>query len=787
MDTETLRLTLLANGYTPLRNRDKRTFMSGWPDALITEDEIRKWSRQTRDRATGLRIENGLAAVDIDVDDAETVDAIAQAVFDTVDALGLSDAPLPTRYGRGAKEAWFVRTDEAFSRIATRGWTKPGETPEDGVYRVEIFGGSSPRQFGAFGPHTVADDGQVLVEYAWRDDVSPANVPLAALPILTKHDFFATCDAAEGVLRARGWSPVEGCPGGEIEPVRVYDLQDGMAFDLIDGRTVDLEALRQIVRDGGETRCSASWLEGATAKNRTRCLVTLTRGGHVAIWESAAAITHVEATAKPVDHAEAIDRFAEKLKALKDQRRLRIRPGEGALPTASKLLEAYAFCPSQQTPVLPVYGDALSPGMTVTNFRLSMLPNIDEDVGPRGGRIVINPVDLWLGSERRITVAGRAMRPDRAWPLFDEDGSRWINTYKAPDHLGATGGAPDGGLVLIEQIAPDPAERAYLTQWLAHKHRYPAVPGPALVMVAHEAYGTGRGTFAELLGRLFGPSYVKQLSFEHISGRTSQAQYTDWQADTLVAFVAEALDAPGGEVWHAKHNAYERLKELVETSPTLKTLIAKGKPAFQARVFASYVIATNHSDALVIPPEDRRFYVISNGQPRDTNFWKRMRAWMQDDANIAALGAWLAEVDLSTYDPHIAPPMTRAKETMIDQGRSDLDKAFDEARRALVTETFVVDQIVAAMRHALNTTDYSFPANWQDVVKRMVTRKAHRVGKRDSTNWQIKIKNRKYAVYTFDASKLKHWEEAGGLSEHVLQNGAFGGADSAIVPVAFTR
>lgn len=782
MDIETLRLTLLQNGYAPIRNRDKRTFMKNWPSVEIDEAEIRSWTRQTRDRATGLRVERGLAVIDIDVDDADAAAAIADAVMNAVPALGDASRPLPTRFGKGDKEAWFVRTSEPFSRIFTRGWVKPGETADDGVHRVEIFGGASPRQFGAFGPHTVAENGEVEVEYEWMEGVSPANVPLADLIELSKAEFFAIADAAEGALQALGWSPVLMSTAGENEPARVYDLVEGMSFDVDDGRTLSLAELRVAAR-GNDMRCSASWIEQG-AVNRTRCLVSLTGGGYVSIWESASGVTHVEAAGKPTDYQIDVDRFAEKMRQLRDMRRLKIKPGEGALPTAAKLLELYAFCPSANPPVLPVFGDALAGGMTVTNFRLSMAPNVDEDVGPRGGRVVINPVDLWMGDARRITVAGRAMRPDREYPVYEERGEKWLNTYNAPLH-NAEGGTVDAGVELLEQIAPDEGERKYLTQWLAHKWRYPHIPGPALVMVAHNTFGTGRGTFAELLGRVFGQEYVTQLSFEHVAGKTSQAQYTDWQANTLIAFVSEAMDTGAG-AWHAKHDAYERLKELVETSPVTKTLIAKGKPAYAAKIFCSYIIATNHADALVVPESDRRFFVMSNGKPRLPAFWDRVREWMSVPANIAAFAQWLGEVDLAGFSAHAAPPSTGAKETMVQLGRSDLDQAFDEVRRSLVAEVFTVEQIIAMLRQTLNTTDYQFPANWQEIARKMVHRTCSRVGVRDSTNWQIKVGGRKYGVYAADSEAAAHWRTRAGLLETVMQNGSFGGGVSSVVPLVRT-
>jgi hypothetical protein len=144
-----LRLRLLENGYTPIRNRDKRTFMKAWPTAEITPEEIARWERKfPQDTATGLRLEDGLAVIDFDIDDPIMKD-IANAVLDAVPALADQRVPLPVRFGKGSKEAWFVRVDHPFGRLHSRAWLRPGTGPDEGAHRVEVFGGASPRQFGA--------------------------------------------------------------------------------------------------------------------------------------------------------------------------------------------------------------------------------------------------------------------------------------------------------------------------------------------------------------------------------------------------------------------------------------------------------------------------------------------------------------------------------------------------------------------------------------------------------------------------------------------------------------
>ncbi|KQZ19466.1 hypothetical protein ASD50_08335 [Mesorhizobium sp. Root552] len=302
-EVEALRLKLLENGFSPIRNRDKATFMKDWPFMEITPEVVRSWSRIGRDRATGLRLDNGLAAIDIDIDDHALVAALANAVLDMVPELDRENVPLLVRTSGKAKEAWFVRTEEPFGRIYTRRWVKAGETLDEGSHVLEIFGGASARQMGAFGPHTVERDGTVMREYSWRDQ-SPADVRLEELPVLTKSQFFAIADKAEELMRAAGWEPVALTEKGENAAQRVYDLTDDLLFDVHEGpHGVSMAELKTMAEaDGDGLRVSASWLEGPDPKRSPdRCLVSITRSGHLAVWDSATGVTHVEVAGEPVD------------------------------------------------------------------------------------------------------------------------------------------------------------------------------------------------------------------------------------------------------------------------------------------------------------------------------------------------------------------------------------------------------------------------------------------------------------------------------------------------------
>jgi len=776
-----MRLQLLSNGYSPLPNIAKACMVKGWPGLPMNEETIRSWSDRKngakRFEDTGLRVENGLAVVDLDINH-EVIDVVAKALEQEEPDL----ARALIRYGKGFKEAWFIRTDEPFTRLHTRRWLAPdADLERDGAQVVEVFGGASPRQFGAFGAHTRSPSGDIEVAYEWAE-ASPLNTPIADLPEIPKARLIELVDMIEQILEREGFTPVLRSVKGESEATRVHDLLPEHTFECNDGVVRTLGELEQAAGEEG-LRCSAAWLEPGANHSLTRCIIGLTHGGALTIWDAATGVSHMSAALAPADAekrqldtaavAARLRRLAEVEEERKTKRRAKLSAEDEYTMVAAKLTQTYAYCKGRQLPVVPIWASDTGEGYSMTNFRTEMLPYCGTEIGPRGGEKKINPVDIWAASHARISVEGMQLRPDAARPLFvDEHGKQWVNTYTPPIHADA-GGEMATGHRLLAQLLPDLEERRWFTQWLAHKYRNPHIPGPAVVMVAREM-GTGRGTLGELLRQLFGGAYVRTLSFDTFAGRTYQSQYNDWGANSLMVLVNESSTSDGGSAYKAKHDTYERLKETIDPRPIVRHFVVKGEKAFYAPGFTSFLIATNNPDALPLPAGDRRFWVGTNGEPRDVEFWDEINAWIENPANIAAFADFLDAVDLSDYSPFAMPPMTDAKRAMTEMASSDLDRGFDAVLANMVADLITPEQIIAGMIQARDLYNYDYPDKWQAIAKRMVQTKLIRVGVPRGQNWLPMIDNKRYSVYALDARKAKQWTtaDAHALRAEVLRNGS---------------
>lgn len=766
-----LRLKLLANGWTPLRNVDKATYMKGWPDLDVTADEVLSWDRIGRDAATGIRVENGLAVVDVDVDDADVVGELMDIMMDLAPTLELTSTPWLQRHSGKAKVAWFFRTDTPFGKLKTAVFVPPGYKPDDAnapTGFVEVFGGGSARQFGAFGPHS-HEGRKVIREYGWHDR-SPLDTTLEELPVITKAQFVELSHRAAELLKLRGWSIQPLTKFSDHAGGRVFDLPEAGTFHCNDGVSRTLAELAGAAGGSEPLRCSMSWKEGPQAKRRDRGLVGLTKGGLVFVHDTQDAVTHLPESEKPTTEAQDADRrsaeeavtaLADKLKEKQiSPGRLKIKAADDYDAALAKAVQLYAYMPSAHAAVVPIWHEATGGdgAMTVANFRLLLSRHSKEELGPRGGVRTISVVDGWMKSDRQITVAGVRMMPGKDRPLFTEDGATFINRYRPPDHS-AQGGDAQRCLALVNRLLPDAAEREWLLDRLAHKLAHPELPGPAVVFVAHKAHGTGRGTFFRLLRGLIGGRYHSELSFSDFMGKTYQSQYNEWAGTALIACINESSEAEGGSRYGNKRTAYEHLKEVVEPRPHEVSVKLKRDQNYLAISTTSFFIATNHADALPIPEGDRRIAVLTNGTPLTVEEAARFNEAVDSRADVAAFYRWLLKRGWGSFKPFAEPPMFAAKLAMIDLGMSELDEAWEEALKEL-PEVFTAEAVRKAVMAAAHVSGAELPGGAKDIIKAMTRKELFRVGVRNGRNWQVKVDGRKHSVYCRTAAEARRWTNA---------------------------
>ena len=290
----------------------------------------------------------------------------------------------------------------------------------------------------------------------------------------------------------------------------------------------------------------------------------------------------------------------------------------------------------------------------------------------------VGDVQLWLTAPNRVSVSGWTVDPTTKAPLVTREGQLRYNAFRWPDHALQTATAPaEGAAVFFEfvrYLIPDDAERQYFLDWLAAKAQDFTFRGAGILMVT-PAYGTGRTTLAAILTRLIGPWNCSNVKFTTL---VNDSDFNEWQSSMLV-FCDETRDLAGQSAF----SAYERLKDVVDPRSKTVTINAKYARKMDVPCYTSMMMFSNHTDALAMDRTDRRLFVIRNPRvPAEPAFFTRLNEWL--DAGGWEASLWQAlrarEIDIESL---LAPvPMTKGKETMVEEAQSPVSVAVTAFLRA---------------------------------------------------------------------------------------------------------
>jgi Family of unknown function (DUF5906) len=395
---------------------------------------------------------------------------------------------------------------------------------------------------------------------------------------------------------------------------------------------------------------------------------------------------------------------------------------------------------------------------TITGLRGFMQPYTIVEEGPYGGLHKTFVVDAWMSHPLRAHIDEIQTRSDRLRPAYTEDGVTVYNRYWPPAHP-TSGGEIETFEAFFARLIPDNAEREWMWNYLAHKARKPWVPMIAVIMVAEE-FGTGRGTLFDILELLFGEDYVVPCTFGELTGTAAGARFNDRLANALIATVNEAADEDGHQQARRRLN-YEALKNAIEPSPTARHRFeAKGQHAYAQRSARTTMIATNHRDVVKLPPEDRRFSVVTCGSKMTLAERAAIRAWMEVPENIGALHWALLmrpAVPVDVFDPYGDPPPFAGRLEMIGMALSRIEDAFQEMLDAL--NGYPLFTMTQAKRLIGYLGDYA-SNDWSDRALHTVAKNAYRLREQGELGARVRHRRRREIVYARTKADRRRWRPA---------------------------
>jgi hypothetical protein len=273
------------------------------------------------------------------------------------------------------------------------------------------------------------------------------------------------------------------------------------------------------------------------------------------------------------------------------------------------------------------------------------------------------------------------------WPgmsaLFDYAGKPCYNVYSKDgqppaDVIDADGQAVvDLFLAHVEHLIESERERDLLLDWMAYVYRNPG-KRVRWGMLLFGIEGNGKTFFFHVLQRLMGRN-AKVASTDLV-----ESQFTDWAVGSCVTAIEE-IRISGSN----KYKILDKLKPMISNDTISHE--PKGATSHTVPNFASYIMFTNHIDAVPMSANDRRYCVIFTKQRTQEDLFALHggvkatgryfdRLYGEVDRRIDAVGRFLMDrVIGAEFEPNGRAPVTEGIAEMRAANVGDDEQALIDA------------------------------------------------------------------------------------------------------------
>jgi hypothetical protein len=337
---------------------------------------------------------------------------------------------------------------------------------------------------------------------------------------------------------------------------------------------------------------------------------------------------------------------------------------------------------------------------------------------------------------------------DGGW--IDRKGATVFNLYRPPIIVLGDPSKAGPWLDHVKRIYPDEAD--HIIAFLAHRVQRPQEKiNHGLVLGGLQ--GIGKDTLLEPIKRAVGPWNFAEVSPQQVLGRFNGF------LKSVVLRISEAKDM--GEVDRFKF--YAHMKALMAAPPDVLRVDEKNLREYSVFNVCGVVMTTNHkTDGIHLPADDRRHYVAWSEKTKDDftpAYWDDLWKWYEREG-YGHVAAYLAEFDLSDFNPKAPPPKTAAFWAIVDANRApedaELADVLDKLERP---DAVTLDMLV-------KEADWDFEKWLRDrKSRRLILHRLEQCGyvpvRNDAArDGLFKINRRRQAVYTKASLSIRDRLEA---------------------------
>jgi hypothetical protein len=250
---------------------------------------------------------------------------------------------------------------------------------------------------------------------------------------------------------------------------------------------------------------------------------------------------------------------------------------------------------------------------------------------------------------------------DGGW--ISRKGVSCFNLYRPPTLKHGDAAQAEPWRVHVRRVYPDDAD--HIEKWLAHRVQRPQEKiNHALVLGGSQ--GIGKDTTLEPVKRAIGHWNFAEVSPQHMLGRFNGF------LRSVILRVNEARDL--GDI--NRFQFYDHMKMYTANPPDVLRVDEKNLREYSVPNCCGVIITTNHkTDGIYLPADDRRHYVAWSDLAKESfsaDYWTRLWSWYAA-GGIGHVAAYLAALDLSTFDAKAPPPKTAAFWDIVSANRSPED------------------------------------------------------------------------------------------------------------------
>ncbi len=236
---------------------------------------------------------------------------------------------------------------------------------------------------------------------------------------------------------------------------------------------------------------------------------------------------------------------------------------------------------------------------------------------------------------------------DGGW--IERPGCTIFNLYRPPS-TEPTAGDVGPWLSLIEKVFPDQAD--HIVSWAAQRVQRPWEKINHGIVLGG-APGIGKDTILEPVKQAIGPWNFADVSPKQVLGRFNGF------LKSVILRVNEARDL--GEF--DRYTFFDHMKAYLAAPPDVLRVDEKNLREYYVFNLCGVVITSNHkTDGIYLPADDRRHMVAWSNLTKDdfaVDYWRELYRWYASGGN-EHVAAYLAGLDIASFDPKAPPPKTQA-------------------------------------------------------------------------------------------------------------------------------